>query len=51
MAHNLDEKSVLMDLYSGERLQRLVAEKMLDLFDGFANKVRKINETLGKTVV
>jgi hypothetical protein len=51
MAYNLDEKGILMDLYSSERLQRLVAEKMLDLFDRYADRVHKINETLRKTAI
>lgn len=45
---DLDETRVVADLYSGERFQRLWAEKLLDLFDQGASRVRKINETLAK---
>jgi hypothetical protein len=45
---DLDETRVVADLYSGDHLQRLLADKVLDLFDQAAGRVRKINDTLAK---
>lgn len=45
---DLDETRVVADLYSGDRVQRLLADKVLDLFDQAAGRVKKINDTLAK---
>ena len=47
-ALDLDGTEVVSDLYSGDQLQRLWADTVLDLFDHAARYVRKINYTLAK---
>ena len=46
--HELDAQAAITDLFSGERLQRLVAEKILDLFSYSAERVREIKGSLEK---
>jgi hypothetical protein len=51
MNQNLDEKAVVLDLYSGDRFQRLVAEKLLDLFHQSAGRAHKINQTIRRNPI